>query len=327
MHHIIYGGIEKMAETKLSFVIPCYKSALTIEKVVNEIDDVVKTDNRFKHEIILVNDNSPDNTLEVLTNIAKTNKNVKVISLAKNFGQQAAIMAGFRNVTGDIVICLDDDGQTPPDQCFYLINEIGENCDLVFAKYAHKNHSWFRNFGSRINGIMAEILVSKPKEINFTSYFACKRFVIESVIKYGNPYPYIGGLLLQATDKVCNVLIEHKPRESGHSGYTLKKLLSLWLNGFTAFSVKPLRVATIIGMLFSFIGFVYAITVVVNKLLNPAIAIGWSSTMAALLVIGGLILFMLGLIGEYIGRIYISLNNAPQYVIREMINIEREYEE
>lgn len=166
---------------------------------------------------------------------------------------------------------------------------------------------------------MAEYLIGKPKELYVSSYFAAKRFVIDEVIGYENPYPYVIGLILRTTKNIENVTVDHREREEGTSGYTLKKLLALWFNGFTAFSVKPLRVATLVGMLFAAAGFLYLIYTIINKIVNPNVPMGWSSMMSVLLVVGGCILFMLGLIGEYIGRIYISLNNSPQYVVKKVV--------
>lgn len=306
---------------KLSFVIPCYGSEFTITNVVNEIIQTVKTRNEYCYEIILVNDSSPDNVFDIIKELAEKDKNIKGINLSKNFGQHSAVMTGFNYTTGDIIVCLDDDGQTPANEMFKLIDKIGSGYDLVFAKYDQKKHSFFRNAGSKVNDLMVQHLVGKPKGLTLTSYFACKRFVIDEAIKYKNSYPYIAGLFLRTTNKITSVPVHHCEREIGKSGYTLKKLIMLWLNGFTAFSVKPLRIATVIGVICALLGFVFGGYTVVNKLVNPATPMGYSSIMSAIIFIGGMIMLMLGMIGEYVGRIYISINNSPQYVIRETINI------
>ncbi|MEG1426996.1 MAG: glycosyltransferase family 2 protein [Oscillospiraceae bacterium] len=310
-----------MAMTKLSFVIPCYGSEKTLESVIHEITETLQTRKEFDYEIILVNDSSPDHVFSVIKKLTESNPKIKGIDLAKNFGQHAALMTGFNHVTGDIVISLDDDGQNPADEVFKLVDEIDDDHDLVFAKYGARQYSFFRNFGSKVNDAMAVFFIGKPKNLIIGTYFACKRFVIDEIIKYRNPYPYIEGLLLRATNKVKNVQVNHRERISGHSGYDFKKLFSLWINGFTAFSVKPLRVATIIGVICACFGFLYGCFVIVEKFLDPTTPTGYSSTMAALLFIGGLIMLILGMIGEYVGRIYISLNNSPQYVIRKKMNI------
>lgn len=305
---------------KLSFVIPCYRSEHTLPHVVTEIQEKMKTLDQYEYEIILVNDCSPDNTVETIRQLCKENDNIRGISFARNFGQHSALMAGLRQSDGDYVICLDDDGQTPADQVDRLLDKLEEGCDAVYAKYEHKHHSAFRNMGSKINELMTRMMLGKPAELYVSSYFAVRRFVVEDMIRYENSYPYVIGLVLRATKNITNVTVDHRDREEGISGYTLKKLLGLWFNGFTAFSVKPLRIATGIGGVSAVTGFLYGIYTIIKRLVNPAVPMGFSSTMAVIVFFGGMIMLMLGLIGEYIGRIYISLNNSPQYVIREEIN-------
>lgn len=308
-----------MSNKKLSFVIPCYGSEKTIISVIEEIIDTVG--NKNPYEIICVNDCSPDGVYKVLRDLAQSNQNIKVINLAKNFGQHSALICGYRHVTGDIIISLDDDGQTPAKEYYKLINELNADNDVVYARYANKKHSKFKNFGSKMAVVMGRVLLNVPKSLYISSYFACKRYVIDEIVKYENPYPYLGGLIVRATKKIVNVDINHREREMGRTGYTFRKLLSLWLNGFTAFSVKPLRIATILGIFCSLFGFGYGIWTIIKKIfINPNLPIGYSSIMSAIMFVGGVIMLMLGLIGEYIGRIYISINNAPQYVIREKIN-------
>ena len=303
--------------SKISFVIPCYRSEHTIEAVVAEIMDTMKGIAVYDYDIFLVNDCSPDNTFSVIKQICEKYNNVTGISLAKNFGQHAALMAGLRKSDGDIVVCLDDDGQTPADEVGSLIDAIEQGSDVVYASYDLKQHSAFRNFGSHINDIMTRMMLGKPKELQLTSYFAAKRFVVDSMLQYEHSYPYVIGLVLRATKNITNVPERHRKREVGNSGYTMRKLLSLWFNGFTAFSILPLRIATAAGAFFAVAGFLYGIYTVLKKLINPAVPMGFSSLMAAVVFIGGMLMIMLGLIGEYIGRIYISINRSPQYVIRE----------
>lgn len=309
---------------KVSFVIPCYRSALTIGNVVKEIQDTMKTLEAYSYEIILVNDCSPDDTFDVITEICRKNQNICGVNLAKNFGQHGALMAGFHQVTGDILVCLDDDGQTPANEVGKLLEEIERGQDVVYASYEHKKHSLFRNFGSWVNEKMAQFLLGKPKELYVSSYFAARRFIVDEMLKYENAYPYVIGLVLRTTKRISNVPVQHREREIGTSGYTLGKLLALWFNGFTAFSTKPLRIATISGTVFACIGFLYTIYTIIKKFVNPAVPIGFSSMMSAILLIGGMIMIMLGLIGEYIGRMYICMNNAPQFVIRDLIPAKEE---
>ncbi len=310
---------ERQQMKKISFVIPCYRSAQTIGKVVEEIkESMSQLSDRYSYEMILVNDFPADDTFGVIKKLAEENENITGINLARNFGQHAALMAGFHYCTGDITVCLDDDGQTPADEVGKLLDKLEEGFDVVYAKYAHKQHSAFRNFGSRVNELMTRFMLGKPKELYISSYFAARKFVIDEMTKYRNCYPYVIGLVLRTTKNIANVEVSHREREIGTSGYTLGKLFGLWFNGFTAFSIKPLRVATACGAFCAFAGFVYGVYTIIKKLINPIAPMGWSSTMAALVFIGGMLMLMLGLIGEYIGRIYISLNDAPQYVVREI---------
>lgn len=305
----------------ISFVIPCYRSEQTIEGVVEEINSLCQEIMEgYDHEIILVNDCSPDNTISVIKSLCDKYSFITGIDFARNFGQHSALMAGLRESKGDIVICLDDDGQTPPMECVKLIKALEDGADVAYARYSHKKHSLFRNFGSYVNEEMARFMLDKPKELYVSSYFATKRFVVDDMIRYENSYPYVIGLVLRSTRNIVNVDVDHRSREVGNSGYTLKKLLGLWMNGFTSFSVKPLRIATVMGCIASMLGFIYGIIVIIQKIILPDRVLGFSSLMSVLVFFCGMIMIMLGLIGEYVGRIYISMNASPQYVIRERYN-------
>ena len=303
----------------ISFVIPCYCSEKNLEGVISEIEAAMKKREGFEYEIILVNDNSKDNTKGLINRLSKENGRIIGINFAKNFGQPNALLAGFNQASGKYIMTSDDDGQTPADELYSLVDKLEEGYDVVYATYANKQHSGFRNFGSKINDYMCDILLNKPRGLMVTSYFAARRFVIDEVCRYQNPYTYVIGLIFRTTKNIGTVSVTHRQRQYGHSGYTFGKLLGLWINGFTAFSVKPLRIATATGVLFAILGFLYVIYIIINKCINPAVPLGWSSTTAVLLIVGGIILCMMGLIGEYLGRIYISMNNSPQYVIREKV--------
>ena len=301
----------------VSFVIPCYRSMQTIGHVVEEIENTMRSMPQYRFDLVLVNDCSPDETWETIKSLQRERDNLIGVDLAKNFGQHAALMAGLRYSDGDIVVCLDDDGQTPADEVGRLLDKLEEGNDVVYAKYAHKHHSSFRNFGSKINELMTRIMLGKPKELQVSSYFAAKRFVIDELLRYENPYPYVIGLVLRTTRNIANVEVTHRDREAGSSGYTLGKLMGLWFNGFTAFSIKPLRIATAVGCMTAAGGFLYGIYTIIKKFINPSVPLGFSAIMAALVFLGGMIMLMLGMIGEYVGRIYISLNHSPQYVVKE----------
>ena len=306
---------------KISFVIPCYHSAQTVGNVVRDIVDTVLVRSEFQYEIILVNDNPPDDTWRVICEMCRNNPNIHGICFTKNFGQHAALMAGYRKVTGDIVVSLDDDGQNPPQEMFKLIDALNEKTDLVYAKYIQKKHSLCRNFVSKVNDWMVQWLLNKPKELYLASYYAAKRFIIDEMVKCENPFPYIDGLALRSTSEYINVDIVHKERAAGNSGYSIAKLVGLWMNGLTSFSVKPLRIATFSGFCISLFGLVLAIIIIIQKLiLKDAVSAGWPSIMTVVLILDGAIMIMLGLVGEYVGRIYITMNKSPQYVIKDEVN-------
>mgnify|MGYP002509500514 CR=1 FL=1 len=307
--------------TKVSFVIPCYRSAQTLPGVIGEIQRAMEAMKDYDYEVILVNDCSPDDTFEVIRGLCRENSRIRGINLARNFGQHSALMAGFQYVKGDITVCLDDDGQTPAQEVGKLLAGIRQGADVVYARYNQKHHSGFRNWGSRVNERMTRAMLGKPRDLYLSSYFAARRFVIEEVKRYENAYPYVIGLVLRTTKNIINVEVTHRERAAGESGYTLGKLFALWFNGFTAFSVKPLRIATVSGALCAMAGFLYGIYTIVKKIFinPPGLVTGFSALMSVLVFMGGMLMLMLGLVGEYMGRMYISMNNSPQYVIREMV--------
>lgn len=313
-----------MMSEKISFVIPCYGSEQTIGIVTGQIKDVMKEREEFDYEILLVNDCSPDNVWSVITKLCKEDSHIRAIRLAKNFGQHSALMAGYTFVTGDYVATLDDDGQTPAGEVFKLIDKVKEGYDVAYGYYPERKDNIFRKFGTLMNNKMLEMMIEKPKSVHLTSYFVAKRYIVDEIVKYKNPYPYIWGLVLRTTKNIVNVPINHEERKEGKSGYTLVKLLNLWMNGFTAFSVKPLRIATGVGAVTSAVGVLFIIFTIVKKLMQPDLVPGYSSLMAVLLFIGGMLMVMLGLIGEYVGRIYICINASPQFVIGEQINITKQ---
>lgn len=309
----------------ISFIIPCYASEHSVALVIDEIRSVVAQRPEYDYEVVAVNDFSPDNVLSVLREQASIDEKVKVIDLAKNGGRHNALICGCHYVSGDYVVFIDDDQQCPCDRLWDLLDPLTSGkYDVSIAKYPKKTQSRFKNFGSKVNDQVANWLLEKDKDLKFSNFSAMRRFVCNEIIRYTNPYPYLSGLMLRATSRVCNVTMEERERTIGVGHYNFKKSFALWMNSFTAFSVKPLRFATSCGVLFAFVGVIMAVYTVVHKLISPSVAVGYSSLMAALLFIGGMIMFMLGLIGEYIGRIYISLNNSPQYVVRETLNLERE---
>ncbi len=310
----------------LSFVIPCYRSEETIAQVYQEIRDVMSERPEYDYEIIAVNDCSPDNVLSVLKELAEKDSRLKIVDLAKNFGKHSAMMAGYSFVKGEYVVNLDDDCQCPVSELWKLMDAMLDgNYDCATATYEEKKESSWKKLGSRVNLGMVNMLIEPPKGIAIENFFVVKRYVCDEILQYQNPYPYIMGLLMRATHRIVMVPMQQRERGDGKStGFTLKKSVELFANGLTAFSVKPLRIASIVGVLFAVLGFIYGLVIVIRKLVYPDIPVGYSSMMAIQLFSSGIIMLILGLIGEYLGRIYISMNNSPQYVIRETINMNTE---
>ena len=304
---------------KFSFVIPCYRSENTIARVVDEIkSEMAAKRPGDDYEIVLVNDCSPDGVWNVIEKMASTEDNIIGVNLAKNFGQHSALMAGYGKCSGEYVVSLDDDGQAPLDSLNELILKLEEGYDVVYAYYHEIKQNIFRRFGSWMAGMMGKFMLDPPKDMKGSSFYVARGFVIREMCNYKNAFPYLMGLVLRTTRKIAWVETQHRSRLEGTSGYSFARLLGLWLNGFTAFSVKPLRVSTFLGFFFAFLGFIFSIVVVVRRLLGLTTVDGWSTIIALILIIGGCILVMLGLIGEYIGRIYICINESPQYVIKEI---------
>ena len=310
-------------ELYISFVIPCYNSEKSIKGVTDEITGAISEQCR-DYEMVLINDGSVDNTYAIICDLATSDEHVIGINLARNFGQHSALMAGIRHCRGDIIVCLDDDGQSPADEVSKLLDKLDSGYDVVYARYQHKQHSLARNIGSAINDWMTQIMLGKPKNLYLSSYFAMKRFVADEIKKYDNPYPYMMGLVLRTTNCIANVDVMHRGRSVGTSGYTFRKLLKLWLNGFTAFSIKPLRIATLSGFVLAALGILFGIWIVLKKLLYNVAPLGWSSIAAMIMFVGGMMMIMQGMVGEYIGRMYLSMNKNPQYVIKNVTSHDTE---
>ncbi|MBO4926894.1 MAG: glycosyltransferase [Clostridiales bacterium] len=299
---------------KISFVIPCYRSEKTIRDVYNEILSTVKAKEEYSYEVVAVNDCSPDQVLDVLLDIAGQDKQFIVIDCAKNMGKHAALMAGFRHSSGDIVVCLDDDGQCPLDHLWELIEPLNNGYDVSMAQYGRKKQSNFKNIGSYGNELMMRWMLGKPKNFQFANFAAFKKFVVEEMCRYTNAYSYVNGLVLRSTIKYTNVPMEERCRAAGTGGYTFSKSLKLWINGMTAFSVRPLRIATGMGI-FSFIaGLVFGILALFG--ICPFLF----AIYFIIFLLAGMMMLLIGLIGEYIGRTYMCINNEPQYVIRQVWN-------
>jgi undecaprenyl-phosphate 4-deoxy-4-formamido-L-arabinose transferase len=301
----------------LSIVVPVYGSGMIIPSLVEKVQkEMIEKglDNQF--EMILVNDSSPDNSWQVICSLAKQYPFIKGISLRRNTGQHNATMAGLNNVSGEIVVIMDDDLQHPPSAIAEMTDVILKGYDVCYTRYLNRQHALWKKVGSNFNNWIATRLLNKPKGLYLSSFKAMRKEIVDEVIKYNGPYAYVDGLILDVTDSITMIDIEHQPRVIGEGNYDLRRSISLWLKMATSFSVLPLRLASFIGFLFAALSLVMIGVVFIQKLLHPEISAGWASLMATVIFIGGVQIFSIGLIGEYLGRTYLKLNGKPQFVIR-----------
>lgn len=304
----------------VSICIPCYRSAQTLPAVVAEIKDVFAQREGYDYQIVLVNDCSPDNTYEVIRQLCSENEKIIGVDLSRNYGQASAKMAALPYATGDAIIYMDDDGQHPAAGIFPLLDKLAEGYDIVYARFPQKHHSWFKRITSRLYQKVSEFIGNKPKNISVSSFTAWSRMAADAVAQYKSPFPAAGLYLNKVTTRIANVDMEHRDRIAGESGYSLSKLIGLTITALTNFSIIPLRVASFAGVFCSIVGFITGAFVIIRKLVNPAIAAGYTSSIAVQLFIGGVIMMILGILGEYIGRIYMTISNMPQYNIRQTHN-------
>lgn len=303
---------------KISIVIPVYNGARTVGRLVEEL---IKKLRYSDIEIVLVNDGSPDNSDAVCRDVLVRYKGkITYVVLARNFGEHNAVLAGLNHVHGDFTVIIDDDFQNPPEEIERLVQKAVEGGhDVVYSYYERKRHSFLRNLGSKFNDLFASYLLDKPKGLYLSSFKCLNRFIVREIVKYKGPYPYIDGLILRLTQRIGRVLVRHDHRKDGSSGYTFRKLVRLWMNMFVNFSIYPLRVSMMLGFVFSCLGGIAILFMIVDKIIHPDIVHGFTSIMVAILMFSGIQLIMLGLIGEYIGKLFMSNNQTPQFVEREVI--------
>ena len=305
----------------LSIVVPVYNGAKSIGELVHALESL---DIEGGHEIVLVNDGSPDDSLAVCRQLVAEAKLVPItlVNLARNFGEHNAIMTGLRHTRGAYVITMDDDLQNPPSEVKRLLDHArASGTDVVYTRYAVKQHAYWRNLGSRFANWVADVLMEKPKGLYLSSFRCMSAFLVQQVTRYEGPFPYVDGLIMQATQSIDTLEVEHLPRMAGRSNYTLKRLVRLWINIFVNFSVLPLHLSTIAGFALSLIGLVGVISVVLEALFFEPPQ-GWASLMAATLLLSGVQLLILGILGEYMGRLFLTANRKPQTVVREVVRSE-----
>lgn len=304
----------------VSIVIPCYNSEQTIGKVVELAIEEFEKLKDYECEFVLVNDYSRDNTWKSIHALTEKYPNVKGINLAKNFGQHNAIMAGMNYAQGELILGMDDDMQNHPSQIPQFLDKMEEGYDIVFGVFKQRKFSWFKNLTGAVSRFLLWHLLDRPKDIQMSSFWCCGKYVRDEVVKYDGYNTFLQVLFFRTTHNIANIEIEHFEREVGTSNYNFKRGLKLFMSCLN-FTVIPLRAATFFGTLFSAAGFIGAVIVFIRKLLNPAVAIGWSSLMCAMLVLFGICFLMLGIVGEYLGKLMLNVNKTPQYVIRDKENI------
>ena len=304
-----------------SIVIPVYNGARTVAQLVDELIEILGGG----LQIILVNDGSGDNSDEVCKGICeKYPQVITYLNLSKNFSEHNAVMAGLNYVKGDYVVIMDDDFQNPPEEVPRLFAAAVEGgYDLVYTYYKKKHHNVFRNIGSKFTNIVGSFLLRTPRGLYMSSFKCMSSFLVKEVIKYTGPYPYVDGLALRCTRNIGKIEVKHQKRDRGTSGYTLAKSVNLWLNMFINFSIVPLRVSSYLGLLFSLLGAIVGLGIVVEKILYPEIPMGWPSLVITVVVFSGVQLLIVGLVGEYVGRLFLSTNQTPQYIVREVVESEQ----
>jgi len=306
----------------LSIVIPVYNGANSIGPLV---DALAALEVPGGLEAVLVNDGSPDNSLEVLTELRKTaSVPLTVVNLARNFGEHNAVMAGLSFAQGEHIITMDDDLQNPPEEILRLWTHTRANSyDVVYTYYDHKQHSLFRNAGSRFTNWVADGLLDKPRGVYLSSFRCISAFTADAVLRHSGPSPYIDGLILQITRNIGQLKVKHNVRVGGHSNYTFRRLVRLFMAMFMNFSVMPLRISTIVGFTVAALGLVGVIAVVAEAIIVGHTPRGWASLLSATMILAGVQLVMLGVVGEYVGRLFITVNGKPQFVVRDVQKNER----
>jgi len=302
----------------VSVVVPVYRSAEILPRLAEETERVlVAAGHEGRMELILVCDASPDDSWQVIQQLAMVMPWVHGVLLRKNAGQHNATMAGLARARGSRIVVMDDDLQHPPSAIPMLLAELDRGYDVCYTRYRNRQHALWKRVGSKLNDIVATLLLKKPRGLYLSSFKAMDRAIVREIVKYDGPYAYLDGLILDVTRRMAVVEIDHAPRASGAGNYNLRRSVSLWLKMATSFSVYPLRLILAVGSLLALFSLVAVVCLIVIKLLHPSVAAGWTSLIATVLLVGGVQLIGLGLIGEYLGRAYLKLNRKPQYVVRE----------
>ena len=301
---------------EISIVIPVYNSHECVAEISRQIADALKG---IEYEQIMVNDCSKDSSWDEIKKEAEKNPNLVGINLRKNGGQDSAILAGLNYAKGNYVVIMDDDLQHSPYDILKLYEEAKKGFDVVYADFDSKKQKLWKNLGSWFNGKISEIALDKPKNIYLSPFKIICHGVVEEMIKFNNLFPYIDGLIFQVTKNITQIPIEHHKREMGKSNYNLIKSIKVFLRMLFGFSTMPLLLTFYAGMISAFAGLGLAVFYVIEYFSGRADVTGWTTLVILLLVLGGLILVSLGIIGKYLGQIYLTQNNCPKFIVREVV--------
>jgi len=305
------------APPELSFVVPLYNTGEGLRRLLDAFRALSLPET---WELVLVDDGSTDGTaLAARRAVVDFPAEVTVVELARNFGEHAAVLEGYRHARGDFVVNLDDDLQNPPGEAVKLVRHLrASEAEVVYSRYADKKHHWARNVASWLANCCATFLLGKPQDLYLSSFRALRRDLVGRIVAYRGPYPYVDGLILGATNRIATLEVEHVERQGGRSGYTLRKLIRLALSLLFDFSVMPLRIASVLGVLLCVLGALILAEVLLETLFVGQRQLGWGSLMGALAVFSGAQLLMLGIIGEYVGRAFLTVSGKPQSLVRKL---------
>ena len=312
-----------MAEDVIcSVVIPAYNEEEVISETYKRLKDVMDSSGET-YELIFVNDGSRDKTLQILREFAKTDKNVKVIDFARNFGHQLAITAGMDYSVGKAVVVIDADLQDPPEVILEMLAKWKEGYEVVYGKrLKREGDSFFKKFTAKVFYRTLNRLTDIEIPVDTGDFRLIDRKVCDALKKVNERNRYMRGIVSWLGFKSTPVEFVRNDRFAGVTKYPLKKMLKFASDAIMSFSYKPLKIATFAGGILSVAAFIYLIVVICLKLFTSQVVDGWASIVAINLFFNGIILLILGIIGSYIGRIYDEAKGRPLYLVRETINTE-----
>ncbi len=312
------GSEPATRKPKISVVIPVYRSADILPKLVERLDAFFEQ-HALPHEYVMVNDGSPDNSWEVLVELKGDRDDIVLIDLLRNYGQHSAVFCGLQQATGDYVVTMDDDLQNPPEEIIHLIRKIEEGYDVVFGKFHQKMHGGLRKLGSKLVGWLNRRLFNKPRDLTLTNFRILRREVVDAVCSVNTSFPYIPGLVLMCAKTFANVPVEHRPRESGASNYTLPVIARLVWRIVFNYSAFPLRLLCGIGGVTALASFLLGAYYLVRAMFVPSQTAGWPTLVVLLSFYQGMILVIFAAVGEYIVRIANDVSGQRAYRIRRKL--------